>query len=62
MGYCAGKINYFKESVSLNVIDRQVNRVVWSCTVEENMYDSVVAKKRIEKTVEKIMSRFPHKK
>ncbi|MGZ3898714.1 MAG: DUF4136 domain-containing protein [Bacteroidia bacterium] len=62
IGYCTEKIEYVKGAVSLNVIDRKKNELVWSCTAEGNIYDPELNDKDIHPAIEAIMKKYPVKR
>lgn len=60
-GDCTMKINYVEGSITLKVIDRKLNKAVWSCTARGDIYDPAFINRSIHPAVISIMKRFPVK-
>jgi hypothetical protein len=60
-GYCTEKINYMEGSITLQVIDRLQNKMIWACTAKGDIYDPAFIKKSIHPAVIDIMKKFPVK-
>lgn len=61
MGYCKETIQYTEGSITLNVIDRKANTLVWAGTAKGDIYDPAYIKENIHPAVKAIMKRFPVK-
>lgn len=59
MGYCKETIEYIEGSITLNVIDRKANKLVWAGTAKGDIYDPAYIKRNIHPAVEAIMKKFP---
>ena len=59
------KIKYVEGSITLNIIDRKQNKLIWSGTAKGDIYDPTYINRSIHPAVELIMKKFPiksHKK
>ena len=61
MGYCKETIRYVEGSITLNVIDRKSNKLVWAGTAKGDIYDAAYINRNIHPAVEAIMKKFPVK-
>jgi hypothetical protein len=61
-GYYAEKYNYVESSITLNVLDRKLNKLIWTGTAIGNIYDPSYINRDIHPAVEAIMRKFPHTK
>jgi len=61
MGYCTEKIEYMEGSITLNVIDRKKNKLVWTCTAKGNVYDPYYIDRNIHPAVIQIMKKYTAK-
>lgn len=59
MGYCKEAIQYVEGSITLNVIDRRTNKLVWAGTAKGDIYDPAYINRNIHPAVESIMKNFP---
>lgn len=55
------KIEYLESSITLNVIDRKKNKLVWSGTAMGDIYDPDYINRNIHPAVEAIMKKYPVK-
>lgn len=60
-GYCKEKIGYIEGSITLNVIDRKQNKLVWSGTAKGDIYDPAYINQNIHPAVRSIMRKYPVK-
>lgn len=60
-GLCKEKIEYMEGSITLNVIDRKKNKMVWTCTSKGNIYDPSFINDHIHPAVISIMRFYPVK-
>lgn len=60
--YVQQPIEYIESSITLNIIDRQQNKMVWSGTAKGNVYDPAYINRNIHPAVEAIMHQYPVKK
>jgi len=60
-GYCTEKIDYVEGAITLNVIDRKENKLVWSGTAKGDIYDASFINRNIHPAVQSIMKKFPVK-
>lgn len=51
--------DYIESSITLNVIDRKLNKLVWTGTASADIYDLSYLNKNIHPAVEAIMRRYP---
>ena len=58
-GICVQQIEYVEGSITLNVIDRKLNKLVWSGTAKGDIYDPTYINKDIHPAVKRIMKKFP---
>lgn len=58
-GDCLQTIEYMEGSITLNVIDRKLNKLVWSGTAKGDIYDASYIHKDIHPAVKRIMKEFP---
>jgi hypothetical protein len=61
-GYCTEKMEYLEGSITLNVIDRARNLLVWTGTAEGNVYDPENVKQHIHPAVRSLMKKYPFTK
>jgi hypothetical protein len=61
MGYCKESIQYVEGSITLNVIDRKANKLIWAGTAKGDIYDPAYINRNIHPAVEAIMKKFPVK-
>ncbi|MFI5163877.1 MAG: DUF4136 domain-containing protein [Bacteroidia bacterium] len=61
MGYCKQKIQYVEGSITLNMIDRKQNKLIWAATAKGDIYDPAYINKSIHPAVTGIMKKFPVK-
>lgn len=61
MGYCKETIKYVEGSITLNVIDRKSNKLIWAGTAKGDIYDPSYINRSIHPAVEAIMKKFPVK-
>lgn len=59
MGYCKETIQYVEGSITLNVIDRKANKLIWAGTAKGDIYDPEYINRNIHPAVEAIMKKFP---
>ncbi|TAL57179.1 MAG: DUF4136 domain-containing protein [Bacteroidetes bacterium] len=59
MGYCKETVQYVEGSITLNVIDRKTNKLVWAGTAKGDIYDPAYINRSIHPAVEAIMKKFP---
>lgn len=59
MGYCKETIQYIEGSITLNVIDRAQNKLIWSGTARGDIYDPEYINENIHPAVKAIMKKFP---
>lgn len=59
--YNEKKIAYIESSITLNVIDRKLNEVIWSATARGDVFDVSYINEHIHPAVEAIMRRYPVK-
>lgn len=55
------KYEYIEGSITLNVIDRKLNKLVWSGTARGDIYDPAYYDENIHPAVEAIMKKYPVK-
>lgn len=60
-GYYTQKISYVEGSITLNVIDREQNKLIWSGTAKGDVYDPAYINRSIHPAVIGIMKKFPVK-
>jgi hypothetical protein len=60
-GYCKDKVEYVEGSITLNVIDRKQNKLVWSGTAKGDIYDPAYIHQNIHPAVRSIMRKYPVK-
>lgn len=53
------KLEYIESSITLNVIDRKKNKLVWSGTAKGDIYDPDYINRNIHPAVESIMKKYP---
>lgn len=58
-GNCIEKIEYVEGAITLNVIDRKLDKVIWSGTAKGDIYDPDMIKRDIHPAVIRIMKQFP---
>lgn len=58
-GICVQKVEYVEGSITLNVIDRKLNKLVWTGTAKGDIYDPTYINKDIHPAVKRIMKEFP---
>lgn len=58
-GYCTEKVNYVEGSITLQVIERAQNKIIWSCTAKGDIYDPTLINRSIHPAVIDIMKKFP---
>ncbi len=61
MGYCKETLKYVEGSITLNVIDRKSNKLIWAGTAKGDIYDPAYINRSIHPAVEAIMKKFPVK-
>lgn len=54
-------IDYTQSTITLNVIDRKANRLIWQATVQADLYDPSQMKKELHPAVRKILDKYPVK-
>jgi hypothetical protein len=59
--YLREKIEYIEGAITLNVFDRNSNKLIWSGTAQKDIYDPAYVKKDIHPAVDKIMKEYPVK-
>ena len=60
-GYCKEKLQYVEGSITLNVIDRTQNKLIWAGTAKGDIYDPEYINEDIHPAVKRIMKNFPVK-
>lgn len=60
-GYSTETIHYTKGTITINVIDRGSNQLVWTGSAEGDIYDPQYLKGEINPAVSKIMEQYPVK-
>ena len=60
-GYITQIIEYTQSTITLNVIDRKVNKLVWMGTAEGDLYDPANIKYNLHPAVYDILDEFPIK-
>jgi Domain of unknown function (DUF4136) len=55
------KETHIDNSVTLNIVDAQAKQLIWTGTVEADIYDPSVIKRDIHPAIEKLMKKFPVK-
>ncbi|MBA3705046.1 MAG: DUF4136 domain-containing protein [Bacteroidetes bacterium] len=55
------KIEYIKGSITINVVDKKLNRLVWTGTAEGDIYDPDYLQSGIHPAIEKILNKYPIK-
>lgn len=60
--YFIQNIEYVESSITLNIIDRIKNKLVWSGTARGNIYDEKYINKNIHPAIVAIMKKYPVKK
>ena len=58
-GYCKEKLEYVEGAITLNVLDRLQNKLVWSGTAKGDIYDPAYINESIHPAVRAIMRKFP---
>lgn len=59
--YSQQSIEYIESSITLNIIDRVQNKMIWSGTARENIYNPAYINKSIHPAVKAIMRKYPVK-
>lgn len=59
MGYCKETVQYVEGSITLNVVDRKANKLIWAGTAKGDIYDPAYISRSIHPAVESIMRKFP---
>lgn len=59
--YSPQSIEYVESSITLNVIDRLQNKMIWSGTAKGNIYNPANVNKNIHPAVKAIMKKYPVK-
>jgi len=62
MTYVVRKREYIENSITLNVIDRKKNQLVWTGTATGDLYDTDYAQDNLHPAVYEIMDRYPVKR
>jgi Domain of unknown function (DUF4136) len=60
-GACKRTIEYVEGSITLNVIDRKLNKLIWSGTAKGDIYDPEYIHNDIHPAVLRIMKKYPVK-
>ena len=60
-GYCTEKFHYMEGSITFQMIDREQNKLIWSCTAKGDIYDITFINRSIHPAVKDIMKKFPVK-
>lgn len=58
-GYCVERVQVVHGAISLNVIDRRINKLIWTGKAEGDLYDPQFINRSIHPAVEGIMRKFP---
>lgn len=58
-GYCTEKIEYVEGAITLNVIDRVKNKLIWSGVAKGDIYDPKYINDDIHPAIKRIMKKFP---
>ncbi|MBI2270943.1 MAG: DUF4136 domain-containing protein [Bacteroidetes bacterium] len=59
--YCTQKITYNEGSITLTVVDRKKNKVVWAGSARGDIFDPAYIHENIHPSVEAIMKKYPVK-
>jgi hypothetical protein len=59
--YTTRIVNYTESTITLNVIDRKSQKLVWTTTVEADLYDPVEMRNNLHPAVHKILNGYPVK-
>jgi hypothetical protein len=62
LNYTTRNYEIIESSITLNVFDREQNKLVWQGTAKGNIYDEAYVNKNIHPAVEAIMKKYPVKK
>ena len=58
-GRCNGTIEYMEGFITLNVVDRKLNKLIWSGTAKGDIYDPAYIHNDIHPAVLRIMKKYP---
>lgn len=59
--YYTNKSEYIESSITLNILDRTQNKLIWSGTAQGDIYDPAYINRHIHPAVEAIMRKYPIK-
>ncbi len=60
-GYTTRIVNYTESTITLNIIDRKLNQIVWTTTVEGDLYDPSEMQNNLHPAVLRILDSYPIK-
>jgi len=60
-GYVTQTVDYTQSTITLNIIDRKLNKMVWTTTVEGDLYDPDEMQNNLHPAVLRILDSYPVK-
>jgi len=60
-GYTTQIVDYTQSTITLNIIDRKLNKMVWTTTVEGDLYDPDEMQRNLHPAVLRILDSYPVK-